>query len=229
MHIETLRIRNFRRLKDMRIDLASDISIFVGANNSGKTSASQALQLFTAASRDRFTSHDFNAESWREMDAFGEQEVGAVLPTISLDIWFHVDALNLHRVIDLLPSLAWEGSLVGLRIEFAATNEAALLASFIEARDRARANIRPGTKGGSDYHPSPRSLREYLSDNLRREYELRYYVLDRTQFDPSFVEAARAGAYRAVNMALRKTLFKHKLHQDQELFDRAYGYIRQYY
>jgi type I restriction enzyme R subunit len=34
---------------------------------------------------------------------------------------------------------------------------------------------------------------------------------------------------REVKMALRKTLFKYKLHQDQELFDRAYGYIRTYY
>ena len=34
---------------------------------------------------------------------------------------------------------------------------------------------------------------------------------------------------REVKMALRKTLFKYKLHQDQELFDRAYGYIRMYY
>ncbi|PWB82027.1 MAG: DEAD/DEAH box helicase, partial [Candidatus Methylomirabilota bacterium] len=34
---------------------------------------------------------------------------------------------------------------------------------------------------------------------------------------------------REVKMALRKTLFKYRLHQDQDLFDRAYGYIRQYY
>ena len=34
---------------------------------------------------------------------------------------------------------------------------------------------------------------------------------------------------REVKQALRKTLFKYKLHQDGELFDRAYGYIRQYY
>jgi len=34
---------------------------------------------------------------------------------------------------------------------------------------------------------------------------------------------------RQVKMALRKTLFKYKLHQDQDLFDRAYCYIRQYY
>ena len=34
---------------------------------------------------------------------------------------------------------------------------------------------------------------------------------------------------REVKMALRKTLFKFRLHQDQDLFDRAYGYIREYY
>jgi type I restriction enzyme R subunit len=34
---------------------------------------------------------------------------------------------------------------------------------------------------------------------------------------------------REVKKALRKTLFKYKLHQDQELFGRAYGYIRTYY
>lgn len=34
---------------------------------------------------------------------------------------------------------------------------------------------------------------------------------------------------REVKRALRKTLFKYKLHQDKELFERAYGYIRQYY
>lgn len=34
---------------------------------------------------------------------------------------------------------------------------------------------------------------------------------------------------REVRNALRKTLFKYKLHQDQELFDRAYGYIKTYY
>ena len=34
---------------------------------------------------------------------------------------------------------------------------------------------------------------------------------------------------REVKKALRKTLFKYKLHQDQDLFGRAYGYIRTYY
>ena len=34
---------------------------------------------------------------------------------------------------------------------------------------------------------------------------------------------------RLVQKELRRTLLKYKLHTDQTLFDRAYGYIRQYY
>lgn len=34
---------------------------------------------------------------------------------------------------------------------------------------------------------------------------------------------------REVKIALRKTLFKYKLHQDAGLFERAYGYIKEYY
>ena len=41
-------------------------------------------------------------------------------------------------------------------------------------------------------------------------------------------QATHAGE-REVKLALRKTLFKYRLHQDQELFERAYGYIKEYY
>ena len=34
---------------------------------------------------------------------------------------------------------------------------------------------------------------------------------------------------KEVQRVLRKALLKYKLHKDQELFDRAYGYIEQYY
>lgn len=38
-----------------------------------------------------------------------------------------------------------------------------------------------------------------------------------------------AAGEREVKKALRKTLLKYNLHNDQELFDKAYGYIQQYY
>ena len=170
MYIEALRIRNFRRLRDVKIDLVSDISIFVGANNSGKTSAAHAIQLFTSNSRERFSIHDFSVDSWAMIDGFGDEQPGVALPAISLDIWFNVSPPDLHRVVDLLPNLSWEGSRVGIRIEFAASDPGGLLANFGEARDRARANIRPGVDGVPDFHPSPRTLREYLSDNHGKNF-----------------------------------------------------------
>jgi len=45
---------------------------------------------------------------------------------------------------------------------------------------------------------------------------------------PRGADVRHAGE-REIKRALRKTLFKYKLHQDQELFERAYNYIRQYY
>ena len=41
-------------------------------------------------------------------------------------------------------------------------------------------------------------------------------------------QATHAGE-REVKQALRRTLFKYRLHQDADLFERAYGYIREYY
>ncbi len=42
-------------------------------------------------------------------------------------------------------------------------------------------------------------------------------------------QSTSTGGEREVQKTLSKTLLKYHLHKDQELFDRAYGYIRQYY
>ena len=63
MYLSTLHISNFRRLTDVKIDLDKDISIFVGSNNSGKTSVAEAMHLFLGGSRDRFSIHDISASS----------------------------------------------------------------------------------------------------------------------------------------------------------------------
>ncbi len=39
MRLHSYRLKNFRRLKNAHIELSDDISIFLGSNNSGKTSA----------------------------------------------------------------------------------------------------------------------------------------------------------------------------------------------
>jgi predicted ATP-dependent endonuclease of OLD family len=192
MHISALRITNFRRLKSALIDLDKDISILVGSNNSGKTSTAHALQLFINTARgENFTVHDFNSACWTAFDAYGEGIAESSLPRMSLDLWFLVQAADLHRVIDLLPNLDWQGSEVGLRIEYVARDEAGLRVRYQAAKAKAAENARPATDVTPAYHPTPRSMTEYLSDKvLRDEFELRYYVLDRGQFTDDYLPQA---------------------------------------
>ncbi len=74
-------------MKDVCIALASDISIFVGSNNSGKTSATQAIHAFSSASKDKFSLYDFSSSCWKEFDKLGNSvEEGTeepALPSIS--------------------------------------------------------------------------------------------------------------------------------------------------
>jgi len=139
MRINSFHIRNFRRLKDVHIDLDSETSIFVGANNSGKTSATQIFQLFLNSARDAFSIHDFSSDCWTCFNEIGlsNKVVEQNLPAISLDIWLDVDESDLHRVIKLLPNLEWTNAPVGVRLEFAPKNPAQLVENFYEANEKA--------------------------------------------------------------------------------------------
>jgi len=188
MHLHSYRIRNYRRLRDVHIELASDISIFVGSNNSGKTSATHAVHSFVSASKEKFSLYDFSSTCWKEFDDFGNQaEIGTEppeLPSISLDLWFEVAAADLYLVIPLLPSTAWRGTQVGIRIEFAAHNSQELLKKFRLSRTEAQAKAAALERRENDkYIPWPKSLTDYLQNELHSEFEFKYYVLDRAQVD----------------------------------------------
>jgi hypothetical protein len=175
-------------LRDVHIELASDISIFVGSNNSGKTSATQALYAFASGSKDKFSLYDFSSACWNDFDVLGDlEEEGAEqpkFPAMSLDLWFEVTASDLYLVIPLLPSTAWDGTQVGVRIEFAPRNPVELLTKFRAAREQARTMAAALPKRENEkYVPWPKSLTDYLKNELLNEFEFKYYVLDRAQFD----------------------------------------------
>ena len=48
MKISSVYIQNFKKLYRCKIDFSMDTTLFVGANNSGKTSAMDALGKFLA-------------------------------------------------------------------------------------------------------------------------------------------------------------------------------------
>jgi predicted ATP-dependent endonuclease of OLD family len=188
VHLHSFRIKNYRRLRDVYIELASDISIFVGSNNSGKTSATQALYAFVSGSKDKFSLYDFSSACWKSFDAFGDLPEGGAeqpeLPSISLELWFEVAESDLYLVIPLLPSSLWHGTQVGMRIAFAPRNSLELLGKFRTARSEAQTKAAAlENRENEKYVPWPRSLTDYLKKELLNEFEFKYYVLDRAQFD----------------------------------------------
>lgn len=189
MKINCFRIQNFRRLKNVLVDLESDISIFVGANNSGKTSASYALDMFINGQKDKFTIYDFNSSCWAIINEIGDDAGKSIaeeaeLPHVSLDIWFNIQENDLHRVLDLLPELSWEGSVIGLRIEFQPKSTSDTLLKYKEAQEKVAKYVPKGED--KKYRPWPRNLIDFLGKHLTQEYEFKFYSLDRSKFDMDF-------------------------------------------
>jgi predicted ATP-dependent endonuclease of OLD family len=58
VHIKFVEIANFGQLLLMRVDLAPTTTLFVGANNSGKTSARLTMRRLLSLRRCPFELHD---------------------------------------------------------------------------------------------------------------------------------------------------------------------------
>ncbi len=71
MRIEFVEIQNFRKLRSVRIDFDPKATLWVGANNSGKTSAMLALGHFLV-DPSRFTTHDFTLFNWKSLIERGQ-------------------------------------------------------------------------------------------------------------------------------------------------------------
>ena len=71
MKISFVELKNFRKLKCCRIDFSNRETIFVGANNSGKTSAMDALILFLKE-KSNFKTQDFTLSNWESIDKIGQ-------------------------------------------------------------------------------------------------------------------------------------------------------------
>lgn len=148
MHIKHIEISNFRKLRAVRIDLAEEKTVFVGANNSGKTSAMVALRKFLVATGD-FSLNDFTLPHWRKLDDHAvawekahvdDQELPEIdwndlLP--SLDVWLHVEAKELRYVKTFLPTIEWAGGLLGVRLRYEPKEPEALRRDYLACRKEA--------------------------------------------------------------------------------------------
>jgi len=69
MHIKFVEIQNFRKLKAILIEFAEKITLFVGAKNSGKTSAMEVLIRFLV--NKKFSTNDFTLSNWVQINRIG--------------------------------------------------------------------------------------------------------------------------------------------------------------
>lgn len=152
MHIKHVEIANFRKLQSVRIDLSEDKTIFVGANNSGKTSAMVALRKFLVDPTD-FSINDFTlphwatinsqATSWESASKAGEQipelDWSGTLP--HLDVWLKVTDTELHYVQKLLPTLDFTGGILGVRLRLEPKDANALQQEYLKSRAEIAATL----------------------------------------------------------------------------------------
>lgn len=199
MKLQAYRLRNYRRLRDVVIELDDKISIFVGANNSGKTSAAQGLYSMLRGDTANFELFDFSAILWAEIDNIGNAPPDDVdtpkqLPAITLDLWFRVGDADLGVAMPLLPSTDWEGKCVGIRVSFEPKSPYDLVKTYRELREKttaaamklaAKAVAGGALAGGgvTEYKPWPQTLTKFLTKELTKHYGFRYYVLDEREFD----------------------------------------------
>lgn len=67
MRISKINIKNFRKLDDCTISISDKTTVFVGANNSGKTSAMYCLMAFLGSNERRFKLTDFPLDKISEL------------------------------------------------------------------------------------------------------------------------------------------------------------------
>ncbi len=195
MHIAFIEIANFRKLKCVHIDFHKQKTLFVGANNSGKTSAMLALRLFLHR-RGGFSINDFTLSHRKKIAEIGNAWIDnaklkkpqalklsdwdEVLP--SMDVWIDAKDSDLHYVSHILPTLDWSGGPLGVRLRFQPENIEVLYRDFIEASESAR-KAKEEAKNPTDGTPIevklwPTDLVDFLSRQLSSHFKISAFILD---------------------------------------------------
>lgn len=217
MRIQHLEIANFRKLKSVRIDLASETTLLVGANNSGKSSAMLALRKFlvkptTFRLQDLTLCHiatlDAIGREWEQAaDGFAIPEANAWadwLPT--LDVWIQAAQGELHHIRDLIPNFSWSGGMVGMRFRLEPDDLPTLYTDYRKERARVATLLQEieNQAEQGQRRPTlqlwPQSLHDYLNRRLVKSFKVRWYRLN-----PDMLSAPCAENRTAILQALTET------------------------
>jgi predicted ATP-dependent endonuclease of OLD family len=197
VHIDIVEIGNYRKLLGVRIGLSKEKTVFVGANNSGKTSAMVALRHFLVErERSKFSLNDFTLSHWPIIDAMGltwedAKNADEKLPTPDwttilpfVDVWLSVTKAEAHYVQKLIPTLEWDGGRLGVRLRFEPRDALQLQKDYLAAREDAKTiqavdtDETNGEVSGKAIMLWPKSLTEFLQRRLTKQFSVRSYILD---------------------------------------------------
>ena len=189
MKIKFIQIQNFRKLHSCRIDFSEKETIFVGANNSGKTTAMDALRTFLE--RKEFKTQDFTLSNWKKLNEIGKiwtsgtelkeedksiKKLEPLLP--ALDLWIEVDDSELHYVSHIIPTLDWNGGLLGVRLRFEPSNIEELIQEFSQAFKK---SDQLSGKKGKSLKLWPKHLWDFCERKMKALFTFRTYLLDPNQ------------------------------------------------
>ena len=193
MKLRTVNLKNFRRLESVDISFEEDETVFVGPNNSGKTSATTAFRLFLG--RQDFRVYDFAASKIRDLHVFGaDAEDVTEVPSIEMDLWFTFDPdVEYGRVSALVRNILDNFESVGIGLRYCVKDADKLKAEYLA--------MYPRQESGQ----SQKSLYHFLSlqGNLSRHFGLRYYSLERTDESNTEFEIEPEEGKRVIQSLLR--------------------------
>ena len=197
MKIAHIDIQNFRKLKTCRVELAGESTILVGANNSGKTSAMDALIMFLKKTkRKELSTTDITLSNWVAINQIGagwistdaEQSPDLTLDSWrtqlpAIDVWLEVDESQIHYVSHILPTLNWDGGLLGVRLILEPKKPEELYKAYISAYSAAKETIAArivcdGEQAAQKLALWPTSMRDFLDRKLQDFFGVNAYVLD---------------------------------------------------
>lgn len=196
MKITYVDIQNFRKLKNCRVEFSTNKTVFVGANNSGKTSAMDALMIFLKKSRRTdLSTTDFTLSNWREINQVALEWVGNQDPddlnlgsetwyshVPSIDVWLKVENSEIHYVSHIIPTLDWSGGILGVRLTFEPKSVEDLYRSYKLAFEAAKTTSESRTDSNS-LKLWPQSMRDFLDRELHKHFEVKAYILDPSKCD----------------------------------------------
>ncbi|MEC3880312.1 ATP-dependent endonuclease [Parapedobacter sp. 10938] len=191
MKINSIHIQNFRKLQSCKIDFSEKETIFVGANNSGKTTAMDALMIFLKTKS--FKTQDFTLCNWKDLNKIGanwtkSDELKEEDKTVNLleqylpvlDLWIEVDNSELHYVNHIIPTLDWKGGLLGIRLRFEPKDMDELIKEFITLYNKSN---KLSQEKGKDFKLWPKHLWDFCERKLNTHFTLKTYLLDPDKYN----------------------------------------------